>query len=51
LAVGIASAGAVAHEAAGFGLLAIGEDRWHSVAGQDDQLDALSEEKRVGAYD
>src|ERR1700730_10814854 len=52
LAVGIASAGAVAHEAAGFDLLASGEDRGQSVAGhQDDQLDALSEEKRVGAYE
>src|SRR5262249_58874395 len=52
LAVGIESAGAVAHEDAGFGLLEIGEDRRQSVAGhQDNQLDPLSEEKGVGAYE
>jgi hypothetical protein len=41
LAVGIASAGAVAHEAAGFDLLAIGEDRWQSVAGQQDDYQSI----------
>src|SRR5262249_2346153 len=52
LAVSIESAGAVAHESAGCGLLAIGEDCRQSVAGrQDDQLDPLSEEKGVGAYE
>src|SRR4029450_12024415 len=45
----MAPAGAVAHEPAGFRLLAIAEDRRQRVAGgQHDQLDALSEEKGIG---
>src|SRR6266568_508937 len=52
LAVGIGSAGTIADEAAGFGLLAISENRRHAIARhQDDQLNALTEEKGVGTYD
>src|SRR6266567_5305671 len=52
LAVGIGSAGTIADEAAGFCLLAISENRRHAIARhQDDQLNALTEEKGVGTYD
>src|ERR1700730_5445893 len=52
LAVCLRPAGAIAHEAAGFDLLAIGKNGRQGVARrQHDQFNAFREEKRVGAYD